>query len=212
MHTTRARLGLYALTALAVAGCAHAEAPRTTHRTIAAPSYVASRECGDVSLPESLDTGSQALVLNGMAIKRVTFLRIEVFVSGLYLEREMRDVDEVLTTPQSRRLVVRFVRHVSRAMLVRGLRWALDHNASEQDERTHAAEFSALLAALPSFSEGDELAFDQSAGSGFTVLVNGVPRARFASPEFARVCMLAFLGPNGNYGLRQGLVGGHCNR
>jgi hypothetical protein len=198
-----------------LAACAHEAVPTRASRTIASPHVnslaVRERQCGNVTLPETLHANGRSLVLNGMAIKRVTFLRLEVFVSGLYLEHEMRDVDDVLGSQENRRLVLRFVRHVSRSQLERGLRWALERNASEEFE-AHAAEFDALLAALPAFSDGDELAFDQRAGGGFHVLVNGRMRANFASPEFARLCLLAFLGPNGNLGLRLGLIGGRCNQ
>lgn len=216
IRSSKPRVGLTAwavsaaLLGATLASCGHSGATETMRTTVPAPVRIAERECGDVRLPERLVVNGQRLVLNGMAIRRVSFLQLHVFVSGLYLEHEMRDVNEVVATDRGRRLVLRFVRHVSHGQLERGLRWALDSNA-RQEMRAHSVDFATLLAALPSFNAGDELVFDQASGGGFHVLVNGVMRANFASPEFARLCLLAFIGPHGNVALRLGLVGGHCN-
>lgn len=212
MRSLPARLVSLALLVAAATGCA--STPRETHgktleRTRAAATAEQTRTCRDIAMPERVSTDDARLVLNGMAVKRVTIFGIAVFVGGLYLEQETRDLEGLLTAPQHRRLVLRFVRRVSASQIRGGIRAALVRNVGDR-LAAHEADVQRLEQALPSVQSGDELVFDQRTAGRFTMSLNGAALADF-DPAFAEICLLAFLGPQGNLALREGLIGGSCD-
>ena len=76
-------------------------------------------ELAGVSLPDRITVEGKTLVLNGMGLREATFLKVDVYVAGLYLESKTSDPEAILGTRQVRRLVLKFVRNVSRGQMVR---------------------------------------------------------------------------------------------
>lgn len=74
------------------------------------------------------------LVLNGIGIRKATFLKIKVYYGGLYLEQKTKDPSAFLATPAPKQIVMHFVRDVDakklRDAFVEGLEAANKNHAS----------------------------------------------------------------------------------
>ncbi len=62
-------------------------------------------ELAGVTLPDQVTVESRTLVLNGMGLREATFLKVDVYVAGLYLERKSSAADEIVSSDQAKRLV-----------------------------------------------------------------------------------------------------------
>src|SRR5262249_48725361 len=73
-----------------------------------------------VTLPDQITVDSKTLVLNGIGLREATWLKVDVYVAGLYLETKSSDPEAIIGSEQTKRLVMRFVRAVDRAALLKG--------------------------------------------------------------------------------------------
>ena len=51
-------------------------------------------ELAGVVMPEQVTVDGKTLVLNGLGLREATFLRVDVYVAGLYLEEKSQDADK----------------------------------------------------------------------------------------------------------------------
>ena len=58
-----------------------------------------SATCNDVTMPDSVNIKSKDLVLNGMGTRKATWLKVKVYVGGLYLSKKTTDADDILSQP-----------------------------------------------------------------------------------------------------------------
>lgn len=197
---TRFTSGLFALL-LVLAGCSRnsATVPDGT------------RTCHDVSLPDAVSFDGATLPLNGMAVRDVTIFDVDVYVGALYLEHPSRDPAEILARDEHRRIVLRFIRGVTRQDIVNAWESGFINNAGTErlGLTTQIAQFEAMFGDV---EDGDEMVFDYAPGTGLTYALNGVTRGVIAGPDFARAFLLVFLGNQPpSEALRAGLLGGPCD-
>src|SRR5512138_1589426 len=50
-----------------------------------------ARECRGVAFPEEIRIGDAALQLNGLGVRKATFLKVNVYVAALYVEHPSSD-------------------------------------------------------------------------------------------------------------------------
>jgi hypothetical protein len=81
--------------------------------TLLAGSPVRAATLAGVDFPDRATVGGKTLVLNGLGLRTATFLRVEVYVIGLYLERESSDARAIIGSSESKRIQMHFVRDVS---------------------------------------------------------------------------------------------------
>src|SRR5690349_2730823 len=86
----------------------------TTTLATTLPRPVAAGDKAGVKLPDAIEVATRPLKLNGMGLREATFLNIDVYVAGLYLETASSDPVAILQSTQVKRLVIRFVRDVDR--------------------------------------------------------------------------------------------------
>ena len=53
-------------------------------------------ECLGVKVPDSVKAGGTDLVLNGLGIRKATFLKVKVYVAGLYLPQKSGDAGKII--------------------------------------------------------------------------------------------------------------------
>ncbi len=74
-------------------------------------------ELAGVTMPATATVGGEALVLNGMGIRKA-YLTIKVYVAGLYLKTKSSDAEAILKTTTPKRLDMEFKMVVERAKIV----------------------------------------------------------------------------------------------
>ena len=166
-------------------------------------------ELAGVTLPDQIQVDSRILVLNGMGLREATFLKVDVYVAGLYLETKSSDPGAIIHSDQAKRLVMKFVRAVGRKDLVKA--W------DESFQESAGASLAALkdrVATLDSYMSdvpnGALMSFTYLPGSGVTVEVQGATKGVIAGDDFSRALFGIWLGSHPpNPGLKDGLLGRH---
>jgi hypothetical protein len=169
---------------------------------------LSARELAGVNMPDRVASAGRSLVLNGMGIRKATFLKVKVYVAGLYLERKSADANTVIGSAQAKRLVLQFVRDVTRDQIVEAWQEGFEKNAGQDLPRLRA-RIRQLSGWMADLHAGDVLTFTSVPGSGVEVQVRGKITGTLPGDDFARALFSIFLGPEPpNADLKIGLLGG----
>ena len=82
----------------------------------------------NVTLPDTIQVGSTTLVLNGMGLR--TKYMVKVYVAGLYLAQKSSDPAAILKPDVTKRIVMHFVRDVSKNQLTDGFTESFENNTT----------------------------------------------------------------------------------
>lgn len=158
-----------------------------------------------VTLPDTVQVGGRTLVLNGLGLRK-KFV-VKVYVAGLYLEQKSSDPGAILKAEAPKRIVMHFVRGVSKNQIVEAFTESFENNAPDA-KKTLKAEIDQFLGALESVNDGDQIVLTYLPGTGTTVAINGKEKVTIAAPAFAPVLFSVWLGPKPpNADLKKGLLG-----
>jgi len=155
-------------------------------------------------------TAPAPLVLNGLGLRKATFLAVRVYVAGLYLPQKSRDPREILGRDQPWHLLLHFVRGVGASDIRDAFAEGFKKSAGDRLPAL-APRIAALEARMTDFKDGQTLAFTNDPGKGVTVTVNGAAGAPIDGADFASALLGIWLGaepPNAD--LKTGLLGGKC--
>lgn len=159
----------------------------------------------NVTLPDTAQIGSTNLVLNGMGLR--TKFMVKVYVAGLYLPQKSSDPSAILKADVPKRIVMHFVRDVSKSQLTDGFTESFDAN-SPDTAKTLKADIDRFYAALDAVKDGQELTFTYIPGTGTTVAMADKEKLTIATPAFAEMLFSVWLGPKPpNANLKKGLLG-----
>src|ERR1700753_2697852 len=70
------------------------------------------RQCRDIAFPEHLQVSGADLALNGLGVRKATFLKINVYVAALYVTRPTHEAGPLINAVTPQELVLHFVRDV----------------------------------------------------------------------------------------------------
>lgn len=176
---------------------------------LAVTGVAAAGDKAGVSMPDKIDVGGKPLVLNGMGLREATWLKVDVYVAGLYLETVSSDAGAIIASQQTKRLVLRFVRDVDRGDILKAWNGGFKGNATVKLE-TIQPLIDRLNAWMGDFEKGDTLVFTFVPGAGVQVDVNGARKGVLAGEDFGRSLLAIWLGPKPPTGaLKKGLLGNH---
>ena len=168
-------------------------------------------ECLKASFSDSVKAGGADLLLNGLGIRKATFLAVKVYVAGLYLPKKSGDAGKIIGANQPWQLVLRFVHDVDASDMRDAFEEGFKKNAGDKLAALHP-HIEALNARLvDDFKVGQYLSFTNDAAKGVTVDVNGAGGAAIVGADFASALLSIWIGhepPNGD--LKSGLLGGQC--
>jgi len=165
-------------------------------------------ERAGVTFPDQATVEGRTLVLNGMGLRKATWLRVKVYVAGLYLEEKSLDADAILRPERTKRIVLVFVRAVAREDLLEAWDESFKENAG--------GDFAALETRLATFhgwmpekvAKGDTFTFTYLPGTGVLVTVRDETRGTIPGADFARSLFANWLGASTpSPALKAGLLG-----
>lgn len=175
---------------------------------IALGSAHAGKHAG-VAMPDKITVGSKQLTLNGMGVREATFLKVDVYVAGLYVQTPTSNPSTLINTDEPKLLMLKFVRDVERKDIVDAWNQGFKGNATVPLAKLKP-HIDQLNAWMPEFKRGDTLAFVYLPGEGVAVEVNNVRKGVIKDPDFARSLFSIWLGPNPpTADLKRGLLGKH---
>jgi hypothetical protein len=165
-------------------------------------------ELDGVQVPETVQVNGKSLHLNGFGLRTYSIMNLHIYVAGLYLEHLNNNPEQIIHSPETRLLVLRFVQNVSAEEVQNAWRTALENNCIAPCH-LDPEDVSKFLSQLPDMHVGDNfnLVFTQIGG---TLTVNGQQIGTISRRQFADAVLAAFLGPNpASPTLKQGLLAGH---
>jgi hypothetical protein len=160
---------------------------------LSAPAAGAARLAG-VTLPDTTTLGGTQLHLNGIALRTYSWLRIHIYVAGLYVEHPSHDAAAILDSSEDKLLVFRFVHDVDASHARDAWRDGFEQNCRPPC-RLAPADVRRFLSVVPPIRAGDlsTLAFTPG---GLTIMLNGLTVGTITDPVFSRAVLLTLLGPN----------------
>jgi hypothetical protein len=170
-----------------------------------APSLVRAATLVGVELPDQATVGGKTLALNGLGLRTATFLKVKVYVIGLYLERKSRDADAIIESGENKRVQMRFVRNVSaeagRDAIMKGFKNNTEDLTSIRDE------IASFDADVQDMRTGDTMVLDFS-GDTVDVVINGSKVDSVRGRPFQRALLSIWLGAKPiDKDLKQGILG-----
>jgi Chalcone isomerase-like len=158
-----------------------------------------------VTLPDTVQAGGKKLVLNGLGLRKKYM--VKVYVAGLYLEQKSSDPAAILKPDASKRIVMHFVRGVTKNQIVDGFSESFEDNTPDA-KQTMKAEIDQFLSAIDSVHDSDELLLTYLPGTGTTVAINSKEKVTISAPAFAPVLFSVWLGPTPqSQEMKEGLLG-----
>jgi len=146
-----------------------------------------------VTLPDTETVAGKSLVLNGIGLRKKGLFK--VYVAGLYLPAKETSAEKVLAGDTERKMVLQFVRNVSKDQICNAWHEGLDNN-SPAKAKALRPNFDTLCTYMQDLKEGNQLAFAYAPGKGTTISVNGVEKGTIAGKEFADAMFACWIGPN----------------
>jgi hypothetical protein len=146
-----------------------------------------------VTMPDTVSVAGKTLVLNGMGLREATFLKVDVYVAGLYLEAKSKDAPTILNGGKAKRIHLVFKRDIKRDEMIEALNGAFNKNAGDKKAalKEHMRTFSSWLAPLP---ERSTMTLTHVPGAGLTLAINGKDKGTIPSDDFAQVIFAGWLG------------------
>jgi len=176
--------------------------------------------CGGVEFPQTIEVQGVPAALNGLGIRKATFLKVHVYVAALYLPRGERpsggagatDARAIIASPGPMELVLHFVRGVGS----RDIRNAFEEGFATQGGGRVPVALASRVALLNSWVQdmrsGESMTFVRIPGRGVELDLDGRMVGVVTGEDFAQALFAIWLGDHPpNPELKAGLLGGSCN-
>lgn len=184
------------------------------HRTIAAlllalaAAGAAALELEGLPIPDSEQVQGERLLLNGAAVRRVAFLKMDV--AALYLPERQRAADAVAALPGVKRVRVVLLRDVPSSLLARKFRSDLVGVSTPQEWDQVLRDVDVLVGSFGgvALQRGDVITLDWQPGAGLLPSHNGRTLAAPIGGELLyQLVLRIFVGPSADAQTRAHLLG-----
>jgi len=168
------------------------------------PAQVFSAEIAGISFPETVKVDNTDLQLNGLGLRKATFLGIKVYAAALYLEQKSSDADAIVNSTSKKRLVLNFVRDVGADKVKGG--WNTGFESNNSDLASIAPKIAKFNSYMSDMKSGQRMIFDFLPGR----VVAKVASTSFEieGDDFSKSLLKIWLGNKPpNKALKKGLLG-----
>lgn len=177
-----------------------------TMATLKTLSPVHAATLGGVNMPDQTTVNGKTLVLNGLGMRTATFLKVKVYVIGLYLESKSSDAEAIIKSNQAKRIEMHFVHDVTAKELRDG--WSEAFESNYQNVTSIKGQISKFNASMRDVKSGDSIVLDFS-GDTVDVLVNATKIESIKGNAFQQAALSIWLGRKPpNKALKAGILGG----
>lgn len=161
---------------------------------------------GGVTYPDSTTYAKKKLVLNGLGIREATWLKIDVYVAALYLEKKNSSDKGIISSTETKRLYMKFVRDVEKKKVVGAYKESFDAILGNK-KGAQAKNINAFLAKMVDMKDGKSMSLGFS-GNKTELYFNGKLSATFEGADFQKTLLTIWFGNSPpNKGLKRGLLG-----
>ena len=160
-----------------------------------------------ISFDDKTNVDGKELVLNGVGIRKATFLRIKVYYGGLYIAQKTDTAFKFLTTTDPKQIVMHFVRDVGvkdlKKAYTEGFENANSKNANYKELLPKLEQFKSLLADTAK----DERIVVTFHADGVTFTAKGKESAKIAGADFSQALLSVWFVNAADENLEKGLLG-----
>lgn len=158
-----------------------------------------------ITMADTVTLDGKTLVLNGLGVRAATFMKVKVYIIGLYLENKSSDAKAIITSDQLKRIEMHFVHDVSAEDIREGWSEAFENNYKDAGSIGH--EISKFNASMQDMETGDSIVLEFSAGV-VNVLVKGNKVDSIEGEAFQQAALSIWLGKKPpNKELKTGILG-----
>jgi hypothetical protein len=158
---------------------------------LAAPAPGRAGTLAGVTLPDSVQAGSETLVLNGMGLRKVFI--VKVYVGGLYLKQKEGDTAKVLSADAPRRMVMHFVHAVSPAQMCKAWNEGLEDNTPNAGAAVKK-NFEKLCSWMEDIPEGQSLVLTYLPNLGTQIEIKGRAKGTLEGKPTADAILATWIG------------------
>lgn len=159
-----------------------------------------------VKMPETMKVLGKDLLLNGMGTRKATWLRVKVYVGGLYVTTKSQDAKSILDQPNPKFIDMSFVRDVEGHKLQGGWSdaWKAAVPAADRNElKAHFDKFNATMGDI----QKHQKVLITFTDKGVKVVFNGQDKGMIGNKKFSRALLSVWFINAADEGLRDGLLG-----
>lgn len=158
-----------------------------------------------INFEDKLNVGGRDLVLNGVGIRKATFLRIKVYYGALYLSEKHTNAAEFLKTESPKQIIMHFVRDVSVKDLKKTYLEAFE-GANKETYKNLLPTLEAFNANLSDIKKGERMIIT-FLPDGATLTFAGKSFPKVGDAAFSKALLnMYFINPL-DQGLTNGLLG-----
>jgi len=111
----------------------------------------------DVEIPDQMSLEGKELVLNGIGIRRATWLNIKVYVGGLYLLKKTQDSNEVINQSNPKHITMKFVRSVDKSDLQKAWKEGFEAAVPAESRKGLQSAFDKFNATMVDVEDKDSI-------------------------------------------------------
>lgn len=173
---------------------------------IVCSAYAGAAEISGIQFADHATVGNKSLSLNGLGLRQATFLKVNVYAGGLYLETPSHDADQIIKSDEPKRVEMIFMRDVGRGKITEAWAEGFEKNCVDGCDAMKPG-IAKLQALTTDLNKGDVMAFDLLPDH-VDVWLRGKKAGTIEGRDFSKNLLRLWLGRNPpNSGLKSGLLG-----
>lgn len=158
-----------------------------------------------INFEDKVNVAGKDLVLNGVGIRKATFLKIKVYYGGLYLSAKTNDSKSFLGTAEPKQIVMHFVRDVDAKDLKKTYKEAFE-SANKETFKSMLPTFEAFNNNFTDIKKGERMVFT-FLPDGVVLALAGKTLPKAGDAAFSHAILnMWFINPL-DEGLTKGLLG-----
>jgi hypothetical protein len=160
------------------------------------------------TLPDTYTVDGRPLVLNGIGLRTLTFLKIKAYVVGLYLPQPSHDAQQILTSSEPKVIILKYVHGASKDRVEKQYRAGEAQNCGSGGcDPADEGDFEHLVAVSPAVNPGDTTTYVITS-QNVRVFANDQLIDEFKDRDLAYRLLAGFIGDRPpSQDLRRGMLG-----
>lgn len=163
-------------------------------------------ELDGVTHPDSVELAGKNLVLNGIATRKATWIKVKVYVGAFYMEKKSSDYNSFLKDTSPKKIVMTFVRDVDAKDLIDGWREAFDNALPKEKHPALKERMEKFYTYFKDVKKKETMEFNFLA-DGVESTIAGVKKDKISGQDFSSALLSVWFINAKDEGLKEGLLG-----
>jgi len=167
-------------------------------------------EMAGVTMDDTLRIGESTITLTGMGIRTKTFLKVRVYVAGLYMKNPSSDPQKIITADETKRLFIQGTGPTMKVEAIKEALWAgFDANTPDRPEDLQKKMETVANYFTEPAKKGDTFGFTYEPGIGTTVTIKGEKMQTVPGKDLMEAVFAIWFGdPPADKGLKKSVLKG----